>query len=103
MKSFRRVIETTKTSQKVEMSIPPLQSSGDEISKEGQKIELVKGEGYILIGNSLEKLSKYKIYIIPKNIRTDIKNISLYDNLDVVIYYTPPKYHPSLDQPIKFN
>lgn len=105
---YRKVIYTTKFTQKVLMSLLPSQEIGYETHDGDQSIKIVEGVGIFsfIDPNNSEFTLQYNLHDdmsieIPSGIYHNIINTSEENPLKLYTTYCPPQHIPDLDEIVK--
>lgn len=91
---FRKVLQTTKHTQLVVMSLKPLEDIGAEVHDSvDQFIRIEKGSGKLILdGNEFDVVDD-SAFIIPAGSKHNLINTSKTENLKLYTLYSPPN-HP---------
>jgi mannose-6-phosphate isomerase-like protein (cupin superfamily) len=97
--NYRKVINTTKRSQLVVMSLKPLEEIGMETHKtKDQFIRIEQGVGMAVLNGKKYKLKDGTAVVIPAGTKHNIINISKTNKLKLYTIYTPPEHDPDTIQ-----
>ena len=92
---FRRVINTSKYSQLVLMSLKPLEDIGLEKHKADQFFRIEKGHGIAIIGKKMYKIKSGDGIVVPSGTYHNIINLSKKKKLKFYTIYSPAQHKPN--------
>lgn len=90
---FRKVLQTTKHTQLVVMSLKPLEDIGAEMHDSvDQFIRIEKGTGKLILDGVEFKLKDDSAFIIPAGSHHNVINISETEKMKLYTLYSPPNH-----------
>ena len=97
--NFRKVLNTTKKSQLVLMSLKATENIGLETHKDvDQFIRIEKGNGVAILNDKMYKIKDGSAIVIPAGTKHDIINLSKKLPMKLYTIYTPPEHKPNTIQ-----
>jgi mannose-6-phosphate isomerase-like protein (cupin superfamily) len=97
--NYRKVLNTTKQSQLVVMSLKKGEDIGTEIHKDvTQFIRIEKGHGKAILDNKEYKLKDGSAIVIPAGTEHNVINTSKINSLKLYAIYSPPEHKPGTIQ-----
>lgn len=93
--NYRKVINTTKKSQLVLMSLKPLEEIGMEVHKtKDQFLRIEQGTGVAILNGKKYKLKDGSAVVVPAGTNHNIINLSKTNKMKLYTIYTPPEHEP---------
>lgn len=90
---FRKVLQTTKHTQLVVMSLKPLEGIGAEMHDNvDQFIRIEKGTGKLILDGTTFELKDDSAFIIPAGSHHNVINTSATEKMKLYTLYSPPNH-----------
>ena len=99
--SYRKVLHSNDKHQEVAMNLPPGNAWGLDKHSFAQRIEVKRGNGYIVFDKTLVSVGPGDALVIPPFVFHDVRNVSGQEPLELTVLDTPPKFHPRLHQTMR--
>ena len=99
--NFRRVLNTSKHSQLVVMSLLPGEEIGAEVHNLDQFIRIESGRGKVILGGKEHNVEDDWAIVIPAGVEHNVVNTSSSEMMKLYSIYSPPEHPDGTVHPTK--
>ena len=94
---YKRVVQTTPTTQATVMCMRPQAAIGSEVHADyAQIVCVVAGNGLVVVDGLLTAVGPGSVVLIPGGAQHDVRNTHPTHVLRLVVLYSPPKFPPDM-------